>query len=180
MQDVRLVQVLYRTQQVVNYVLCVLHLQVNIRFDDLFQITFRVFHDHIERVKSGWILGVEQLDQLDDERMLEFAHEGHLSQYSLAVRLILEDILHALDRDLLPRALSRRQCHFAVAACAEQSLTGVIIAHLPVRELVQAQIAPPAPLRRGGCRLRWVRCRCSRLRRCGLPSWLRLSATFDH
>ena len=59
MQDVRLVQVLDRTQQVVNYVLCVLHLQVNVRFDDLFQITFRVFHDHIERVKSGWVLRVE-------------------------------------------------------------------------------------------------------------------------
>ena len=180
MEDIRLVQVLDRTEQVVNYVLCVLHLQVNVRFDDLFQITFRMFHDHIERVKSGWILWVEQLDQLDDERMLEFAHEGHLSQDSLAVRLILEDVLHALNRDLLSRALSRRQRHFAVAACAEQSLTGVIIAHLPVRELVQAQIAPPAPLRRGGSRLRWVRCRCSRLRRCGLPCWLRLSATFDH
>ena len=125
-------QVLDCTKQVVNYVLCMLHLQVNVRFYDLFQITLRVLHNHIERVKSGWVLGIEQLDQLDDEWMLQFSHESDLTEDSLAVRLVFKDVLHPLNRHFLSRASPRSQRNFSIAASAKQSLTSVVIAHLPI------------------------------------------------
>ena len=50
--------------------------------------------------------------------MLQLAHEGNLAQDPLAVRLVLENVLHSLDRDFATCALLGRQRYFTVAARA--------------------------------------------------------------
>ena len=141
-------QVLDSTEQVVDDMLGVLHLKVDVRFDDFLEVTLCVLHDHIECVKSGGVLGIEQFDELNNERMLEFAHQCHFSQDSFAVCFIFEDVLHSLDSDFLARAFPRGERDLAIAASTKQSFTDVVVAHFPVTKLVQAEIATPTALRR--------------------------------
>lgn len=55
-------QVLDGTEQVVNDVLRVLHLEVDVRLDDLLEVTLRVLHHDIESVKSLRIIRVQKLN----------------------------------------------------------------------------------------------------------------------
>ena len=80
--------------------------------------------------------------------MLQFAHQCDLTQNSLAVCLVLENVLHSLDCYLLPCASPRGQGHFAIATRAKESLADVVIADLPVAKLIEAEIAATTPLRR--------------------------------
>lgn len=133
-----------RAEQVVNDVLRVLHLQVYVALDNLLKVTLCILHHDVKRVKRLRIRWVKQLYQLDDEGVLQLAHEGHLAQDPLAVCLVFKDVLHALDGDLAPGRLMRRQGHLAVTTCPQQTLTCVIIADFPILELVEPQVAPPS------------------------------------
>ena len=138
-EHIRLVQILNGAEQVVNDVLGVLHLKVNVALDDLFEVTFSVLHHHVECVKGLRILRIEQLDQLNYEWVLQFAHQGDLSKDALAVCFVLEDVLHSLDCDFLASALLECECHFTIAARPQQPLTDVVAAHLPIVKLVLIQ-----------------------------------------
>ena len=124
----------------------VLHFEVDVRLDDFLKVAFSVLHDDVEGIERVWVLRVKQLNKLHHERVLQLAHQGNLAQYSLAICLILEDVLHSLDCNFLTRAPAAGEGNFAVAACSEQPLTSVVIAHLPVSELVESKIASASPL----------------------------------
>ena len=87
--------------------LCVLHLEVNVRLDYLLEVRFSVLHNDVQRVKLSWIFGVEELYEFDYEGMFEFSHEGDFTQNAFAVSFIFKDILHAFDCDLLTGAPTR-------------------------------------------------------------------------
>lgn len=98
MEDIRLMQIFYRADQVVDDGLDVLNLQVDIRLYDLLKIRFSVFYHYVQRVKMLRVNWVQDLNELDHERMAQLVHEGDLSQDALSVGLILEDVFHALYR----------------------------------------------------------------------------------
>ena len=132
-------QVLHRAEQVVDDVLGMLHLQVDIALDDLLKITLGVLHHDVESVEFLWVFRVEQLDQLYDEWVLQLAHQGDLAKNALAVRLIFKNVLHPLDCDLLSSAFLDSESNLSIAARPQQSLTGVVAAHIPIVELVLVQ-----------------------------------------
>lgn len=99
-------QVLYGAQQVVNDVLRMLHLQVDVRLDDFLEVALGVLHDHVEGVEGLRVIRVEQLDKLNHEGVLQFAHQGHLTENSFAIRLIFKNVLHSFDCDFLASALA--------------------------------------------------------------------------
>ena len=107
-------KVLDGTQQVVNDMLRVLHLQVDVRFDDFLQVTFSVLHHDVEGVEGGRVARVQELDQLNDEGVLQFAHEGDFTKDALAVSLVFEDVLHSLDGHFLSSTTSRSKGYFAI------------------------------------------------------------------
>ena len=94
----------------------VLHFQVNVGLDYFLEVTFSVLHHDVEGVKRGWVLWIKQLNKLDHEWVLQLTHEGDLAQDSLAVRLILKNVLHSLDCNFLAGAPPRGECNFTVAA----------------------------------------------------------------
>ena len=125
----------------------VLHLKVDVRFDNFLEITFRVLHYHVQSVEGCWVLGIEQLDQFDYEGVLQLAHQCHLTEDAFAVCFILKDVLHPLDCDLLAGASTCSKRDFTVATCSQETLTHVVRADLPFCKLVQSQVAATSTLR---------------------------------
>lgn len=96
--------------------------------------------------------------------MPELAHQGYLAQDPLAIRLVLEDVLHSLDGHFAASAFLKREGNLTIAARAQETFASVVLTDIPVLELVDAEVsaAAPAPdVGGGGLSGRLFRCTCS-------------------
>ena len=119
MQHVRLVEIFNGTEQIVDDMLSVLHLEVDIGLNDFLQVALCVLHHNVESVKGLWIAGIEKLNELDDKGMLQFSHKSDLTKNTLAVRFVLKYVLHSLDCDFLPSASPSCKGNFTIAASSK-------------------------------------------------------------
>lgn len=139
MNDVALMEVLDSTKQVVNYRGDMQKLQVDTAFNYFLEIALGELHDHVEGFETVGFFWGQQLDEFDDHGVAQLAEEGDLTENALAVDLVLEDVLHALDGDLFARRLLSSLADLAVAASAQNLGALVVVAHFPVSELVQVE-----------------------------------------
>lgn len=134
-QYLALMQVLDSVQQIPKDGLDVKHFQVQATLNELLQVTLAEFKDHIDLVELFNVVWYDQVDQPDDARVLQLPQKHNLSEHSLAIDRIAEDVVHPFNRDSLARRQLDGLCHVPVAARAQKLLNLVILACAPVGEL---------------------------------------------
>jgi hypothetical protein len=65
--------------------------------DQLLYITLHVFHHDVECLEIIHVVGLNNFDDFNNRWVIKFSQQRHFAKDTLAVNLVVEDVLHSLD-----------------------------------------------------------------------------------
>lgn len=95
-----------------------------------------VFHHNVEGLEIIHVLWLENFDDFYDRRMIKFPQESHFAKDTLAINLVVKDILHTLDGNFFPSGHLDSATDASIGSSSENSLHDVVGPNLPFGERI--------------------------------------------
>ena len=135
MNNFTVVKILDCAQQVVHDRLDMQDLQIDVALENLFEVRLCKFHHHVNCREACGILRLTNLNEVHNTWVPQLAKESYLSENSLAVGLIIENVVHFLDGHAFARRQLCRLRNLAIASLSKNLFAPVVVTNLPSFEV---------------------------------------------